>query len=334
MFLSLITSLLFVITLFVKSSSSGFQIYPIHKSPSHLTASGFQFHSTINHKSPSHLSFSTKTITTMSESSPIAKDMPTMTEIKRYLLPDPNLNQSSVFDVDSQKGLSFFLFDLVVCTASLTSLTFIATNLSFQSLNLPFQFLSIFPLELFTGTALWAMWCIGHDAGHGLINRPKKNNKVNDIVGEVAHSIFCLTPFAPWRRSHKLHHLHHNHVTDDFSHQWFIREDGLPDWIKNAYLLRNLQLPFLYLTYLAIGIPDGSHFFFYPGCGGRMWEKAGEREVSERSERALLKTFKLSPLNSRCGGAQYLAQQLLPLLSPRSLFSARWRGFRWCSCRI
>ena len=57
------------------------------------------------------------------------------------------------------------------------------------------------------------MWCIGHDAGHGTV---AKNDKwTNRLVGEIAHSVICLTPFVPWALSHRKHHLNHNHLERD-----------------------------------------------------------------------------------------------------------------------
>lgn len=105
------------------------------------------------------------------------------------------------------------------------------------------------------------MWCIGHDAGHSTVS---KNGRINRIVGEIAHSIICLTPFRPWQRSHKKHHLNHNHLENDYSHQWFIREekDSLHPAIKISAATRMLQLPILYFVYLFAGVPDGGHFFF------------------------------------------------------------------------
>jgi len=41
-----------------------------------------------------------------------------------------------------------------------------------------------------------------------------------------------------------------------------------------AHKTRNVQLPFLYLIYLLLGIPDGGHVFFY----GRMWEALPSRD--------------------------------------------------------
>ncbi len=111
----------------------------------------------------------------------------------------------------------------------------------------------------------------GHDAGHTTVSKNRSyGHIINRVVGEVAHSMICLTPFVPWRSSHLKHHIGHNHLTRDYSHQWFIREkrDELHPWIKISHATRNLQLPVLYLVYLLFGIPDGGHVVFY----GRMWE--------------------------------------------------------------
>ncbi|EED91164.1 predicted protein [Thalassiosira pseudonana CCMP1335] len=112
------------------------------------------------------------------------------------------------------------------------------------------------------------MWCIGHDAGHSTVSKTKW---INRVVGEVAHSVVCLTPFVPWQMSHRKHHLNHNHIEKDYSHKWYSRDefDDIPQLYKTfGYNPRMMQLPFLYFMYLALGIPDGGHVVFY----GRMWE--------------------------------------------------------------
>ena len=82
---------------------------------------------------------------------------------------------------------------------------------------------------------------------------------------------FVRTCFS-FRLSHLKHHLNHNHLTNDYSHQWFVREEkpleNGPWWMRPAYESRMLQLPVLYLVYLLFGVPDGGHVIPY----GRMWE--------------------------------------------------------------
>merc|ERR1719253_1170987 len=121
---------------------------------------------------------------------------------------------------------------------------------------------------------MWCMWCIGHDAGHGTVSETRW---INRIVGEIAHSVICLTPYVPWQKSHRRHHLHHNHLERDYSHQWFIKEerDDLHPAIKLSHFTRNFQLPILYFVYLFAGVPDGGHVFFY----GRMWEEESRKEM-------------------------------------------------------
>ena len=88
--------------------------------------------------------------------------------------------------------------------------------------------------------------------------------------------MFCLTPFVPWKMSHLKHHLNHNHLTRDYSHQWFIREKKNTKRLRFQliYQTRNFQHFFLYLVYLLIGVPDGGHVFFY----GRLWEGVPMKE--------------------------------------------------------
>ena len=177
------------------------------------------------------------------------------------------------FDIDTKTSLFYFGVDFVACVASLGFLDLVVTSDFYHSLPIVAQALTVAPLQILSGFALWCMWCIGHDSGHGTVSR---KNWINDVVGEISHSIFCLTPFIPWKKSHLKHHLNHNHLTRDYSHQWFIREeaDDLHPIFKFSHKTRNLQLPILYLVYLLFGVPDGGHVFFY----GRMWEDEPMKE--------------------------------------------------------
>merc|ERR1719491_1913178 len=170
------------------------------------------------------------------------------------------------WDIDTKKSLFYFSLDLIAVIGTMGFLDVVVTSNSYHSLPMLAQALSVAPLQILTGFAMWCMWCIGHDAGHGTI--AKNGKRINRIVGEISHSMICLTPFVPWALSHRLHHLNHNHLEKDFSHQWFIREDAdqLHPLIKLSYYTRNLQIPLLYFIYLFLGIPDGGHVLFY----GRM----------------------------------------------------------------
>ena len=184
------------------------------------------------------------------------------------------------FQVDTKTSLTYFGIDAAAVIASMSFLYAVVTSDVYSTAPVYMQAAMVAPLQIVTGFAMWCNWCIGHDAGHSLIS--KKHKWLNDFVGEVSHSMFALTPFVPWQLSHRRHHLNHNHLTKDYSHQWFIRGNGdskeapVPEvpaedmvwWMKLSYQTRNIQLPILYLVYLLVGVPDGGHVFLY----GKLWE--------------------------------------------------------------
>merc|ERR1739838_330696 len=130
------------------------------------------------------------------------------------------------------------------------------------------------------------------------------------VVGEIAHSVICLTPFVPWARSHRFHHIHHNHLTRDFSHQWFIREesDKLHPLFKIAIDTRNFQLPILYLVYLLAGVPDGGHVFFY----GRMWEGASMKVKMDAALSSIISIATAGALWVNMGTADFAVVCMAP----------------------
>jgi omega-3 fatty acid desaturase (delta-15 desaturase) len=178
-----------------------------------------------------------------------------------------------IFEVDTTKSLFYFGVDFAAVALTMGFLNAVVTSDLYHSFPIGLQALAVAPLQVLTGFAMWCMWCIGHDAGHSTVSKSKS---INRVVGEIAHSVVCLTPFVPWAKSHRQHHLNHNHLTKDYSHQWFIREekDDLHPVYQASYLTRNFQLPILYLVYLLAGVPDGGHVIFY----GKMWENAKMRE--------------------------------------------------------
>lgn len=227
-------------------------------------------------------------------------DYPTLTELKQSI--DP-----SAFKIDTLESLKYFGIDFSLIAASTTMLHNLLHSEFYQNSPLLAHFLLPLPLQFLSGTFLWAMWCIGHDAGHGTVS---KNQMVNEVVGEISHSMLCLTPFDPWRRSHKKHHLNHNHLTKDYSHQWFSRDEELPSWIRTSYETRNLQLPVLYLVYLLLGIPDGGHVWLY----GRVWEGATKKELLRGSLSSLISTtFALTILRT-IGVAEFTEVFFVPWL--------------------
>lgn len=184
--------------------------------------------------------------------------------------------------VNTPTSLMYFTVDVLSVLTSMIFLNAVVNSDIYQSLPMYQQAMAVVPLQILTGFAMWCTWCIGHDAGHGTVSKGGANSKaINRIVGEISHSIVCLTPFVPWALSHRKHHLHHNHIDRDYSHQWFIREekDTMHPLLRAAHSTRMLFFPFLYFFYLVTGVPDGGHVFFY----GRMWEGHSLREKLDAS---------------------------------------------------
>lgn len=180
----------------------------------------------------------------------------------------------STFEVSTSTSLLYFIIDVSAVLLCMTALTTVIHADLYSSLPLAGRALTVLPLQILTGFAMWCTWCIGHDAGHGTVS--KDAPLINRIVGEICHSVICLTPYVPWQLSHLKHHLNHNHLTKDYSHQWYIKEhrEGQHPAIRMAYQTRMIFLPFLYFVYLVLGIPDGGHVYFY----GRMWDGTTMKE--------------------------------------------------------
>lgn len=177
---------------------------------------------------------------------------------------------ADTWKVDTRTSLAYFAADVLAVACSMGFLNAVVTSEAYHAAPVWGQALMAAPLQVLTGFAMWCTWCIGHDAGHGTVSKGKWGNAINRVVGEVTHSMVCLTPFVPWALSHRKHHLHHNHLERDYSHQWYVREefDDLHPAIQLAHSTRMLFLPVLYFVYLFLGVPDGGHVLFY----GRMWE--------------------------------------------------------------
>lgn len=235
------------------------------------------------------------------------KDTPPSLGDIRKLLP------KSVFQVDTKKSLQYFGLDLIAVITSMTALHSVVMSQAYQTLPIYMQAITVLPLQCLTGFAMWCMWCIGHDAGHTTISKDSKyGNIINRIVGEISHSMICLTPFIPWKKSHLQHHLNHNHLDRDYSHQWFVREEShnLHPLIQLSYQTRNVQLPILYLVYLLLGVPDGGHVYFY----GRLWQKESFSEKMKASVSVLVSVMTAAALWTTMGTADFIVVCMIPWL--------------------
>jgi acyl-lipid omega-3 desaturase len=233
-------------------------------------------------------------------------DPPSLGDIRK-LLP------TSVFQVDTKTSLLYFLLDFMAVVVSMGSLYTVVTSDMYHTFPIYIQAIAVLPIQMITGFAMWCMWCIGHDAGHTTISKDRKYGKlINRVVGEISHSMICLTPFIPWKKSHLQHHLNHNHIEKDYSHQWFVREEShnLHPLIKLSYQTRNIQLPILYLVYLLLGVPDGGHVYFY----GRLWNNESFNEKMKASISVLISIVTAASLWTSMGTTDFVVVCMVPWL--------------------
>ncbi|KAL3846828.1 hypothetical protein ACJMK2_017782 [Sinanodonta woodiana] len=64
---------------------------------------------------------------------------------------------------------------------------------------------------LLQGAVFTGIFVLGHDCGHGSFSR---YSLINDIVGTIVHTI-VLTPYYPWKLSHRNHHKHTGNMDKD-----------------------------------------------------------------------------------------------------------------------
>lgn len=61
------------------------------------------------------------------------------------------------------------------------------------------------------GVVFWGFFTVGHDCGHGAFSR---FHALNFAVGTLIHSLI-LTPFEPWKLSHRHHHKNTGNIDRD-----------------------------------------------------------------------------------------------------------------------
>lgn len=80
---------------------------------------------------------------------------PTLGQVQK-LLP------SKVFQVDTATSLFYFGVDLMAVVVTMGFLDLVVTSDNYHSLPMWAQALSVAPLQVLTGFAMWCMWCIGY----------------------------------------------------------------------------------------------------------------------------------------------------------------------------
>ncbi|MBE2238754.1 MAG: fatty acid desaturase [Caldilineaceae bacterium] len=132
------------------------------------------------------------------------------------------------------------------------------------------------------------IFIIQHDCGHGSFF---KSRRANDSTGVVC-SLFTLTPYKYWRKSHAIHHAHHAELEErGIGDVWTMTVDeylAAPWWKKVAYRVFRHPL-FLF------GVAPGVNFLIlerFPIEVKKEWRN-GERESVLYTNLALLGLFTL-----------------------------------------
>lgn len=130
---------------------------------------------------------------------PKSKSFPTLIQIKAAI---PN----SLFETSLLRSVYFVIKDILLIFSLYVSVLFLEWLL-------PVCFMCvIFPIYWYLqGTMFMAVFVLGHDCGHGSFS---KYETLNDVFGTVLHSI-VLTPYYPWKISHRNHHKHTGNIDKD-----------------------------------------------------------------------------------------------------------------------
>jgi len=103
------------------------------------------------------------------------------------------------FQPNTCRSLAYLIFDFA-CLAALYWALSSVTDWYFE-----------WPIIFLIGTFCWALFVIGHEAGHGAFSR---HRWVNTLIGLATHSPL-LVPYRGWQRSHALHHAKTGHFREE-----------------------------------------------------------------------------------------------------------------------
>lgn len=117
-------------------------------------------------------------------------------------------------------------------------------------------FIVLWPLYYFVqGTNLTAIFVLGHDCGHDSFSR---YDVVNDVMGNLLHA-FLLTPFYPWKLSHRNHHKNTGNFDKD--EVFYPKRESEYDGGQHVELF---GLGFAWYVYLVLGYSPRTICHFNP----------------------------------------------------------------------
>ncbi|CAD5219030.1 unnamed protein product [Bursaphelenchus okinawaensis] len=182
---------------------------------------------------------------TLAEPKSKRPNLPTLEELKNAIPPE-------CFEKDWKKSMAFFVWDVAVLATLYSIVPYVEHYGGWTGLLVWYYIMGMFGFSLFV---------VGHDCGHGTFS---EYTWLNDIVGHFAHAPI-LAPYWPWQKSHRQHHQYTSHIDKDMGHPWYTEEEYMEKhWVFKHFAKFPLSgLIRWTIIYLAVGIPDGSHYWPY-----------------------------------------------------------------------
>lgn len=102
--------------------------------------------------------------------------------------------------------------------------------------------------QVHLGWSMFRFFVIVHECGHRTLFR---SSKTGAVVGTIA-SVFCLVPFVPWSRVHRLHHKWVGIMDKDPTQELLLRMSSYSALTNFAYrIVWQLWIPVMYLVFIA-----------------------------------------------------------------------------------
>jgi omega-3 fatty acid desaturase (delta-15 desaturase) len=152
------------------------------------------------------------------------------------------------FQASAWRSWSYVLRDFLIIAG-----LFYLAHTYIPGLEAPFRQLAWAAYWLAQGTMFWALFVLGHDAGHGAFG---PNRLLNDVAGALVHTVILL-PYASFQLTHRNHHMNCAH---------FVRDEGYGPMDENCPLDRRTRrvmlLPFAayWLYMFGLSRHGTSHF--------------------------------------------------------------------------
>ncbi len=167
----------------------------------------------------------------------ILANLPSLRRI-RQIIPDDLLRSSTACS-------SYYLLRSYAMWIILVAIMTLLSSSEYRSVIYPIYIIA-------SGIVLWGIFVIGHDAGHGSFSR---RPFINELVGQMTHSLTLIIPYRAWQISHRLHHKFNANLEKDQVKN-FMPRDSIKARILAAYPMFTGIAYYLYLA----GIFGPNHY--------------------------------------------------------------------------